>query len=67
MPFKADIVLSDRYFSEMPDWMYSIGRMGSYRYDVDIDDSIKQAMLIAEDISNKTYSGPVPALDLPRL
>ncbi len=67
MPFKADIALSDQYFSEMPDWMYSIGRMGSYRYDVDIDDSIKQAMLIAHDISNKTYSGPVPALELPRL
>jgi len=67
MPFKADIALSNRYFDEMPDWMYSIGRMGSYRYDVDIDDSIKQAMLIVRDIKSASYSGPVPALDLPRL
>jgi len=67
MPSKADIALSNRYFDEMPDWMYSIGRMGSYRYDVDIDDSIKQAMLIVRDIKSASYSGPVPALDLPRL
>lgn len=67
MPFKSDLELSDQYFNEMPDWMYSIGRMGSYRYDVDIDDSIKQAMLIVQDIKGATYSGPVPALDLPRL
>ncbi len=32
------------YFDLMPPGVFSIGRAGSYRYDVDIDDCIEQAM-----------------------
>ena len=67
LPLKKDIDLSDKYFGRMPKGFYSIGRMGSYRYDVDIDDSIVQAMMIAEDIKTGSFSGPVPAMDIKRL
>ena len=67
LPLKKDIDLSDKYFGRMQSRFYSIGRMGSYRYDVDIDDSIVQAMMIAEDIKTGSFSGPVPAMDIKRL
>jgi len=34
----------------MPDEVFSIGRPGSYRYDIDIDDTIAQAMEVAEKL-----------------
>ena len=43
----------------MPENTYSIGRAGSYRYLVDIDDCIEQAMQIKENILNNSYDGPI--------
>jgi UDP-galactopyranose mutase len=48
MPFKSEYDRAEKYFSEMPDGLFSIGRAGSYRYAVDIDDCIAQAMDTAE-------------------
>lgn len=50
MPFKSEYARADKYFSMMPDGVFSIGRAGSYRYQVDIDDGIEQAMEIAKII-----------------
>jgi UDP-galactopyranose mutase len=50
MPFKSEQARAQRYFDEMPTNMFSIGRAGSYRYQVDIDDSIEQAMQIMEKL-----------------
>ncbi len=47
LPFKSEYERADRYFAEMPDNVFSIGRAGSYRYQVDIDDCIEQAMNVA--------------------
>ncbi len=44
MPFKIEYQRADKYFSDMPENVFSIGRAGSYRYSVDIDDCILQAM-----------------------
>lgn len=43
LPLKKFYKLADKYFELMPDNVFSIGRAGSYRYQVDIDDCIEQA------------------------
>lgn len=43
MPTKADQAKAKVYFDHLPGQVASIGRAGSYRYDVDIDDIIEQA------------------------
>ena len=50
MPFKSEYARAQKYFDEMPDGVYSIGPAGSYRYVVDIDDCIQQAMEISESL-----------------
>ncbi|MDA8231397.1 MAG: FAD-dependent oxidoreductase [Magnetospirillum sp.] len=44
LPIKRHRDLADRYFADMPDGVFSIGRAGSYRYEVDIDDCLEQSM-----------------------
>ena len=44
----------------MPEWVYSIGRAGTYRYLVDIDDCIEQAMEIANQLKKVKYENPIP-------
>ena len=34
----------------MPEGVYSIGRAGSYLYGIDIDDCIRQSMIIAKEL-----------------
>jgi len=51
MPFKSEYAKADRYFNLMPNNVFSIGRAGSYRYQVDIDDCISQARQIVEMVT----------------
>ena len=44
----------------MGEHVYSIGRNGSYRYGLDIDDCIEQAMIMARQISAGGRDYPVP-------
>ena len=60
VPFKKEIKKSHKYLKKFPKWFFSIGRAGTYRYEVDIDDCIEQAMEIKKIISNKKYEGPLP-------
>ena len=61
LPFKSAISLAHKYFAKLPSDYYSIGRIGSYQYTVDIDDCIEQSMRIVEAIkNNKSLSYPVP-------
>ncbi len=50
MPVKAEQAKAQRYFDLLPEGVFSIGRAGSYRYDVDIDDCIEQAMEMAKKL-----------------
>jgi len=50
LPFKKEQEKAKRYFDEMPDDVYSIGRAGSYDYNVDIDDCIAQSFEIARKL-----------------
>lgn len=52
LPFKSEQARAQKYLDELPDGVFSIGRAGSYRYQIDIDDCIEQAMQIAEQVSS---------------
>ena len=60
VPFKKEIQKSHKYLKKFPNWFFSIGRAGTYRYEVDIDDCIEQAMEIKKIISSEKYEGPLP-------
>ena len=59
VPIKSEQKKAKKYFEQFTKNTYSIGRAGSYRYEVDIDDCIYQSMLIKKDIENNKWSGPV--------
>ena len=59
VPIKSEQKKAKKYFKKFVPGTYSIGRAGSYRYEVDIDDCIYQAMLIKKDIENNLWTGPV--------
>jgi len=60
LPFKSEQELARKYYALMPDHVYSIGRAGSYRYGLDIDDCIEQAMVMARQIAEGGRDHPVP-------
>jgi UDP-galactopyranose mutase len=47
MPFESEKAKAKKYLDMMPDGVFSIGRAGSYLYNVDIDDTIDHAMTVA--------------------
>jgi UDP-galactopyranose mutase len=60
MPMKSAMALAAKYHAEMPNGVFSIGRNGSYRYGVDIDDCIEQAFAMAQQIKEGGQSHAVP-------
>lgn len=60
LPFKSEQRKAKKLFDQMPDGVFSIGRAGSYLYGVDIDDCIKQSMLVTEILKQGGQDGPVP-------
>ena len=63
LPFRSEQALARRYFEMMPDHVYSMGRNGSYRYGLDIDDCIEQAMAMARQVKagGRDYAVPLEA------
>lgn len=55
VPLRSEMIKAQKYFDLMPDGVFSMGRAGSYRYLVDIDDCIEQAFelekMLKRDIS----------------
>jgi len=60
MPFKSEQRKAKKYFEEMPHNFYSIGRAGSYLYGIDIDDCIRQALIMKRELIEDSYAYPVP-------
>jgi len=52
MPIKKEMEKAEKYFKLMPNGVFSMGRAGSYRYLVDIDDCIEQSMELAQILKN---------------
>jgi UDP-galactopyranose mutase len=47
VPFESEKARAKRYFDEMPDGVFNVGRAGKYLYNVDIDDTIDHAFKLA--------------------
>lgn len=62
IPLKSEMEKAAKYHSLMPDGVFSIGRAGSYRYLVDIDDCIEQSFVLKDLISKNEldHDHPVP-------
>ena len=60
MPYQSEQIRAERYFADMPEGVFSIGRAGSYLYGIDIDDCIRQTMLMAETLRVGGQDHPVP-------
>jgi len=60
LPFISEIDRATKYFELMPDNVYSIGRAGSYRYGLDIDDCLEQALIMIKQINEGGRDYPVP-------
>ncbi len=50
VPFKSEMARAQKYFDDMPEGVFSIGRAGSYQYRFDVDDCIAQAMEVGEKV-----------------
>ena len=58
VPILSEQKKANKYFKLFPKWCYSIGRAGTYRYEVDIDDCILQSLEIEKQIRLNSYEGP---------
>ena len=58
VPILSEQKKANKYFKLFPEWCYSIGRAGTYRYEVDIDDCILQSLEIEKQIRLNIYEGP---------
>lgn len=52
LPFKSEIAKAKKYFDDMPDDVFSIGRAGRYEYGYDIDNCIHDAMEVVNQLSS---------------
>lgn len=52
MPFESEKAKAQKYYAEMPDEVFCVGRAGTYLYNVDIDDTIRHAMEMAEKLKS---------------
>lgn len=60
LPFQSEIKRARRYHEAMPGHVYSLGRAGSYRYAIDIDDCLEQALELGRMIKEGGRDHPVP-------
>lgn len=60
LPFEDQQNLALKYQNELPHNFFSMGRNGSYRYSVDIDDCIEQAFEVSKQIKNNSWEHSVP-------
>ena len=59
VPFKKEQKKAKKYFKLFPKNCFSIGRAGTYRYEVDIDDCIWQAIQIKKLVQHNEWNGPI--------
>jgi UDP-galactopyranose mutase len=52
LPMESEKARAKKYFDMMPDSVFSIGRAGSYLYNVDIDDTIRHAMEVRDKLKS---------------
>jgi len=62
LPLKNEMIKAQKYYDLMPEGVFSIGRAGSYRYLVDIDDCIEQAFELKRILSEQNGVSQHPVL-----
>ncbi len=62
MPIREEMLKAQKYYELMPKGVYSMGRAGSYRYLVDIDDCIEQAFELKRILSDENGNTNHPVL-----
>ncbi len=62
LPIKKEMLKAEKYFQEMPDGVFSMGRAGSYRYLVDIDDCVEQSFELRNILDSRVKSQNHPVL-----
>lgn len=60
LPLDEQQELAKKYHDRMGRNIFSIGRNGSYRYSVDIDDCIEQALYVSDLIKNNEWEHAIP-------
>ena len=50
VPIKSEIDKAKKYFADMPEGVFSIGRAGKYEYGYDIDNCIESALEIGKNL-----------------
>lgn len=51
VPVKAEMARAQKYFDVFPEDVYCVGRAGTYRYNVDIDDTLLHALNLREHLT----------------
>ncbi len=59
IPISKEHKLAKKYFNDFTYNTFSIGRAGTYRYEVDIDDCIWQSLEIKKILEKKSWQGPI--------
>ena len=60
MPTEDEQDKARKYHDYLPPNFHCVGRNGTYRYSVDIDDCIEQAFFVADLIKNSKWENAVP-------
>ena len=59
LPISSEQKLAQKYFKLFPKNTFSIGRAGTYRYEIDIDDCIYQSLQIKKILEKDQWNGPI--------
>lgn len=52
VPMESEKARAKKYFDMMPDTVFSVGRAGTYHYNVDIDDTIRHALELSDKLKS---------------
>jgi UDP-galactopyranose mutase len=52
LPIESEKAKAKKYFDMMPDGVFSVGRAGSYLYNVDIDETIRHAREVRDKLKS---------------
>ena len=59
LPISKEQKLAQKYFKLFPKNTFSIGRAGTYRYEIDIDDCIYQSLEIKKILEKDSWKSPI--------
>jgi UDP-galactopyranose mutase len=52
VPIQAEMARAQKYFDSFPEGVFNVGRNGTYRYGVDVDDTILHALTLRDNLTS---------------